>query len=124
MFTLLRKLFRSWTRRNLSRRVVLRDERRPSGTRYLSAAYSPQGDLVIEGQDLGDEVEHAFGRREYEWVWTIRKANLATLSAALSGNDDVLDGLASRFSGRGAAKLHSFLSESGVPFETWSRMGD
>jgi len=54
-----------------SKRVVLRNTRDADGTRYLEASINAEGDLVIEGQDLGPGVEEIFGIREYEWAWTI-----------------------------------------------------
>jgi hypothetical protein len=123
MFGFVRNMFRN-TRRAPIGRVVLRDERTPGDTRNLSASHSSDGDLVIEGQDLGAGVEHAFGHREYEWVWTIAQADVPALSTALSENGDILDALARRFSGPDAAHLHSFLTENRIPFKTWSRIGD
>ena len=80
---------------------------------------------MIEGQDLGAGVERIFGFREYEWVWTIKQADFPALSAALSETGgDVVAALARRFSGPDAAHLCSFLTDSGIPFETWSRIGD
>ena len=82
------------------------------------------GDLVIEGQDLGDAVESYFGVREYEWIWTIRARDLPSLLNALGPSSDVLAGLSERFSGDNAADLKSFLDSHDIPHEVWSRMGD
>lgn len=46
--------------------VVLRDMRDARGSRYLGASIKANGDLVIEGQDLGPAVEEFFGVSEYE----------------------------------------------------------
>jgi hypothetical protein len=106
--------------------IVLRHIADQSGTRHLGARMNASGDLLIEGQDLGEGVEQFFGTgtREYEWVWTVRAANIAKLAAALGAKDDVLAALRARFSGALAAGLHGFLKESEVPFESWSRVGD
>ena len=107
-----------------SGRVVLREERSKTDIRHLSAGYASNGDLLIEGQDLGDGVQRIFGRDEYEWVWTIRAAELPKLAMALGGASDLLQALAGRFSGANAGHLGAFLNEGSVPFETWSRIGD
>jgi len=108
------------------RSVVLRDTRDSSGTRHLEARFDDGGDLLLSGQDLGDGVEEYFGAglREYEWCWTVRAADLPRLEAALGGADDVIGALGERFSGDAAAGLGAFLKENGIPYETWSRVGD
>lgn len=104
--------------------VVLRRCVDGDGTRYLEATFNDSGDLVIEGQDLGQGVEQVFGPgiREYEWIWTIRRGDLPKLKALLGG--DLLAGLKKDYSGSGAAKLHTFLTDSKVPFEAYSRVGE
>jgi hypothetical protein len=105
--------------------VVLRDEREGRDRRHLSATLRDDGALVIEGQDLGPAVEAHFGpdNFEYEWVWTIEGDALARLRAAL-GTDDVLTALHARFSGDAAAGLSGYLTEHGVNYDAWSRVGD
>ena len=107
-----------------SGRVVLREERSKTDIRHLSAGYAANGDLRIEGQDLGDGVQRIFGYREYEWGWTIWAADLPKLAEALGVTSDVLKALAASYSGDNAANLGAFLEDHGVPFETWSRIGD
>jgi hypothetical protein len=104
--------------------VVLRNVRDAQGTRHLQATLTGEGDLVIEGQDLGDGVEQIFGVREYEWIWTIRARDLPSLLDAMGGSSNVLATLRERFSGDNAAELKSFLDSHDVPHEVWSRMGD
>jgi hypothetical protein len=105
--------------------VVLRNTRDPEeGSRHLQASMTAVGDLVIEGQDLGDSVERALGVREYEWIWTVRAPHVPVLASALGGPGDVLSALEERFRGENAAGLKSFLDSQGIPHEVWSRMGD
>jgi hypothetical protein len=104
--------------------VILRHFRDDDGVRHLEASISEAGDLVIEGQDLGDGVERAFGVREYEWTWTVRAPYLPDLLRVLGATGDVLAALAARFSGENAAELGSFLQSEGIPHERWSRLGD
>lgn len=106
--------------------VTLRNDEDDLGTRYLGAKLTPEGDVWIEGQDLGDGVEKFFGKgiREYEWVWTIVASDVAALLAALGTKAHVLSALKKRFSDENAIHLEPFLQEHGVPYEFWSRMGD
>lgn len=108
----------------MSAEVVLRDTRDADGSRRLVARLVANGDLVIEGQDLGDAVERAFGAREYEWTWTIAASELATLRAALGIDDDLLPALQRRFGGAAAAGLGRFLEAHGIRVSGWSRTGD
>ena len=106
--------------------VILRDTRDADGTRYLVARLEPNGDLVIEGQDLGNGVEQALGGgvREYEWAWTLRAAAVCSLAEALGAESDVLAALRGRFSGENTGLLASFLKEHNIAYEFWSRIGD
>ena len=107
------------------KRVILRDTRDEDGTRYLDARLEPNGDLIIEGQDLGDGVERFFGpgEREYEWTWTVKAADVPKLKRALGGGH-VLKALKRRFSGSAARDLKPFLVAHAIPHEVWPRTGD
>lgn len=104
--------------------VTLREERRPGDYRFLGATLEKNGDLVFEGQDLGQGVRDAFGCAEYEWRWAVKAPDVGALRNALGGSGNVLDLLKKRFSGANAAALRGFLEEHEVPFESWSRIGD
>jgi hypothetical protein len=104
--------------------VTLRDFRDADGIRHLSARLDAGGNLVIEGQDLGDGVERAFGVREYEWTWTIAARDLPALRAALAVDGDLLQTLAQRFGGSAAAGLGAFLDAHAIQRTGWSRLGD
>jgi hypothetical protein len=120
ILTLLRKALKP----KAQTRAILRDERSEGDMRYLGATYSSEGNLVIEGQDLGNAVEAAFGYREYEWAWTIARADLPKLAAALDTKTDLMAALEHRFSGPAAAQLAAFLQEHNIPHKGWSRIGD
>ena len=106
------------------RTVVLRHIRGVRDIRELHATLTAEGDLIIDGQDLGDGVEEIFGYREYEWRWTIRARDLPILVAALGGDADLLLALGRRFSDERAADLLGFLESHEIPYEVWSRLGD
>lgn len=108
-----------------TRHVVLRNQHdADGGWRHLDATVTAKGDVCIEGQDVGDEVERLLGAREYEWAWTIRAQHVPALLAALNATDGVIAALKRRFSDDQAAGLKSFLDEHDIPHESWSRMGD
>lgn len=108
----------------MSDEIVLRDTRDADGSRRLTARLDRNGDLLIEGQDLGDGVERAFGVREYEWTWTVAAADLSTLRAALGIDDDLLPALQRRFGGTAAGGLGRFLEAHAITYSGWSRTGD
>lgn len=104
--------------------VTLREERSPGDYRFLGATLQENGDLVFEGQDLGQSVRQAFGCAEYEWVWTVKAPDVESLQRALGSRGDLLALLKKRFSGANAAGLQSFLEEHRIAFESYSRIGD
>ena len=108
--------------------VVLRDELSPKGSRYLSARLSENGDLSIEGQDLGSGVEEFWGAglREYEWTIVVGAIHIGKVVAALGGTDgdDVLSLLAARCSDNERYASKDFLEKQGIPVEFWNRVGD
>lgn len=110
------------------RAITLRSTRDQDGSRHLCARLKNNGDLIIEGHDLGPGVSKCFGPEitEYEWSWIIYKANIAQLVKALGGSqaNDILELLAKRFSAEAAGELQDFLNEHHIPCEFWSRHGD
>jgi hypothetical protein len=104
--------------------VVLRSTEDDHDMRHLQATLTSGGDVVIEGQDIGDSVEQIFGCWEYEWTWTIRAADVAAFLEAMETSGDVLSAMKKRFRGERAYELLSFLESHDVPHETWIRMGD
>ena len=85
----------------MTKSVSLRNTSDAGGLRYLDTSIQPNGDLLIEGQDLGPAVEEFFGVREYEWKWTVAAEDCERLRALL-GTTDLLAGLVERFSGDNA----------------------
>ena len=108
--------------------INLRNERSAKGGSFLIAVLTEEGDLRIEGQDLGDGVEEFWGtgNREYEWNLTVRALHLPRLTSVLGGHEggDVLSLLASRYAQDPRCASRTFLEEHGVPVEFWSRVGD
>jgi hypothetical protein len=110
------------------RRVVLRDTRDASGTRFLEARLDPDGALRIEGQDLGPGVGEVFGAglTEYEWWWRLDAGHVPAAVVALGGQpaDDPLATVARWFADSGGTDPGSGLREAGLPIAFDCRIGD
>ena len=104
--------------------VILRDDVGPDDRRRLSARYASNGDLLIEGQDIGKSVEVFFGFREYEWSWTVGQADHPKLLKALGSKKNLLSEIKARFSGDDAGLIEDFLKSHGVPYSFSNRLGD
>ena len=106
------------------KKVVLRDEQTKNDSRRLVARYEPNGDLIFEGQDLGEGVEAFWGNNEHEWTWTIEARDVPKLMQALNVRRKPLNEIKRRFSGPQASGIETFIQDSAVPFLFWSRVGD
>ncbi len=106
------------------KKVVLREDRTEEGYFYLGASLNDNGDIEIEGQDLGPRVKELFDCIEYEWKWTIKRQHINLLKFNLSSRGNILLSLKRSFANENATNLYSFLCDCNIPFETWSRTGD
>jgi hypothetical protein len=104
------------------RKVMLREERTGPDQRFLWAYVSTDGALHIDGQDLGPATSPPSHDGEYEWFQTIQPEHLPRLVELLGGEPgtDLLDLLAERYTGAGAAALERILRESGIPVERFA----
>jgi hypothetical protein len=109
---------------NTSESVVLRNERDNFDIRYLSASITKNGNLLIEGHDLGSKVKEILGFSEYEWSLTIQASEVPILLKALRTKRKVLHALKDSFSNENADNLEVFLKEHGISYEFWNRYGD
>lgn len=108
------------------RRIVLSETKDGNGVSARWVRLTNDGDLLIEGHDLGPGVQLFFGGNEYEFVRTVRAADMPALRRAfqLDEEDDLLAALLERYDGRGTSELEQFIQDAGVPSEFWSRVGD
>ena len=101
-------------------RVTLRSERSGRDQRTLWAFLDADGNLHIDGQDLGPRTEPASVDGEYEWFQTIRSVDIPRLLEVLGAPRDtkeVLAFLKANYSGRRASELEQILRGSDVPVE-------
>jgi hypothetical protein len=88
---------------------------------YADVERTPDGGLVIRGQDL-----HTFGDNEYEYTLTVRPEDVPTLVAALGGQpkDDVVELLVAHSEDIFRQGESTWLDSIGVRAKFWSRLGD
>jgi hypothetical protein len=103
--------------------VTLRETQDADGIRRLTALLV-EGDLEIQGWDYGPGVERIFGYREYEWVRTIKASDVPRLREALGNPPDLTEALRRKFNGKTADELQTFLDSKGIPYDSWTRIGD
>ena len=75
---------------NETRRVTLRDERSGPDSRHLSAYLDDDGDLHIDGHDLGPGTAPVSNDGEYEWHEKISADDLPRLLVLLGAPADAL----------------------------------
>jgi len=99
--------------------VVLRSDRDDTDTRHLQASLDVDGNLHIDGHDLGPATAMVSITGEYEWSTKVSAINLPRLVAALGGypGTDILDLLAAQYTGRGSYNLEEILRSGVVPFD-------
>jgi hypothetical protein len=112
--------------KNMNQLVILRQTADELGSRYLQATLAPNGDVAIEGQDLGKGVEGFWGEglTEYEFAMTIQAVNVPALLAALGAQSNVLSALQEQFESQSDMAAKTFLDAHNIPYEFWSRIGD
>lgn len=108
------------------RTVTLREEREGEDTRFLCARLDAQGNLCIEGHDMGPTVARILGGSEYEWAISLDAAAVPAYVRALGGaaGEDVLALLQAAVRDDPGCAGVSFLEQHGIPRSFWSRVGD
>jgi len=106
-----------------TRTVNLRAEHIGEDDRYLRAYLDDEGNLHIDGQDLGPGTSIVSTDGEYEWFYTYAAINVPRVIVLLGGKpgDDVLD-VVGRWTGERSYELESLLRNSDIPREqfVWS----
>ncbi len=75
----------------------------------LSARIDKKGDLILEGQDLGELVEEQFGKRDYEYSLKIKAEYKDTILLNLVKENFAND-----------SEFRTWLDEKQIPNEFWS----
>ena len=104
--------------------ITLRNEIDGPNSRHLRAHLDPEGNLHIDGHDLGPKTAIVSSDGEYEWFQTINKSELPKLIGLLGGKpeDDILDVLQENWTGQRVADLEALLLESDIEVKrfVWS----
>jgi len=88
-------------------------------------AYLNEGNLVIDGYDIGSTVNEAWGDSDYEYSITVKKENLIalchTLGIETDNHDVLLKKMVEKFSGNeGFSRFSDFLRQNGIDFDPFS----
>ncbi len=81
-----------------------------------------QGNLHIDGQDLGPKTAPVSDDGEYKWFKTVRAEDVPKVVTLLGGRteDDVLDLLEARYCGAASYELEKRLRESDIEVKTFT----
>ena len=98
------------------REVTLRDEKSGHDSRHLWAYLDAEGNLHIEGQDLGPATAIVSNDGEYEWHEMISASDVPRLLAVLDADPaaNALDVLERDWCGAKAGELESRIRTSGI----------
>jgi hypothetical protein len=109
---------------DMTRRVTLREEHDGPNHRYLRAYLDTEGNLHIDGHDLGPLTATVSNDGEYEWFRTIHAKELPRLLYSLGSqpDEDVLGVLEARYTGVASYELERRIRDADVPSElhVWS----
>lgn len=96
------------------KKVQLLEERGPT-SRFINARIEDDGNLIVEGQDLGEAPKKWFDDEDYEFWVTVKAENKDSVILAF---------IEKLFGGRFSAvdEFREFLKEKGIPFGwmTWA----
>ncbi len=104
--------------------ITMRVDKRPDLSSYLDAKVNRRGDLILEGQDLGEYVERMLGSDGYEYSKTYKRSVLRSVLEALDENPDadIMDVITARWCGTEASfELERRLDDAGISCKAWSR---
>jgi hypothetical protein len=102
-----------------TRKVTLHDERSGSDRRHLTAYLDEEGNLHIDGQDLGPGTAPVSNDGEYEWLEKVSADDLPRLLVLLGAPPDalMLDVLEQRWTGIKSYDLERLIRESDIKVE-------
>jgi hypothetical protein len=100
------------------RTVNLRDERVGQDTRHLWAYLDDDGNLHIDGQDLGPATAPVSADGEYEWFQEIAASEVPALLSLLGAQpEELILNVLARYTGKRSYELERRLRESAIPVQ-------
>ena len=105
-------------------KVVLYDFKADKMTTNVVAFFETDGSLRIDGCDTGDLVKEFWGDFDYEYIITVKPADLPLLQTVLDvPRSDLLSGIRRQFEGpRAFSNFKTFLDANGIAYDffTWA----
>jgi len=96
------------------------------GTRYVWLRLTSEGNLILEGQDLGGAVDKFWGASEYEWAWSLHPERLGffleSLGMDASEPANLLNSIGAALNVLDRTEIEKMFEAAGATF--WSRAGD
>jgi len=96
------------------------------GRRYVWLRLTKEGNLILEGQDLGWAVDKFWGTSEYEWAWSLHPERLAffleLLGVDASEPADLLQSIGAALNSLDRTEIQKMFEAAGATF--WSRAGN
>ncbi len=96
------------------------------GPRYVWLRLTNEGNLILEGQDLGGGAEKFWGTGEYEWAWSLHPERLASFLESLgvkpSEPAHLLESIGAALNELDRIEIQKMFEAAGATF--WSRAGD
>lgn len=105
-------------------RIVMTSRQDADGMMLRTVTLTEDGQLKIEGHDLGAGVEKVFHYSEYEYERRLSPDDVARLRELLdlTDGDDLLAAISARFDSNNA--LEQFLTDNDIEGSFWNRIGD
>ena len=92
------------------------------GRRYVWLRLTKEGNLILEGQDLGGAANSFWGASEYEWAWSLHPEQLGSFLMSLhikpSEPAAILESIAAALNELDRTELQKVFEEAGATF--WS----
>lgn len=109
----------------MNSKILLFEYRNSSISITIEAYFSENGDLHVQGYDIGKTVEEVWGDSDYEYELTVHQSELPKFWSSLNfqGSDPeyLLYQLGQRFTGNTSySEIMDYLQEHQIPFESFS----
>lgn len=102
------------------KRISLFEKRASHSSIFISVGLNKDGDLVLDGQELGSFIEDMYGDSDLEYFVTVKKKDVPRLQACLDASDKTLLEAMRRFADRDAEiKFRKFLDKHAIPYKTF-----
>jgi hypothetical protein len=96
-------------------------------TTTIAAYFDEDGNLIIDGYDIGTIVEDIFGDSDYEYTTTIHRDDLEQLNVAfglpIGSREEMLLFLKTHYNSNACySQIQNYLTQHDIPFDKFSWM--